>query len=116
MCIRDRDWAVKMDKGDFVGRTALARTASLPDGRRLVGLTMDGPVPTEGAPIVIGTEIAGLVTSSFASPLLGQTVMLGWLRTAWSPEHPPAMVTVDGRVAALTATPFYDRKGSRARA
>ena len=110
------DWAVKMDKGDFVGRTALARTASLPDGRRLVGLTMDGAAPTEGAPIVIGTEIAGLVTSSFASPLLGQTVMLGWLRAAWSPERPPVTVTVDGRVATLTATPFYDLEGSRARA
>ena len=45
------DWAVNMDKLDFNGgRPALARTAPLPDHRKLVGLTMPGTAPTEGAP------------------------------------------------------------------
>ena len=66
------DWAVKLDKADFIGRTALLRTADLDDHRRLFGLTMQGPAPIEGAPIWVGGEIVGHVTSSFHSPGLGQ--------------------------------------------
>ncbi len=110
------EWAVKMEKPDFIGRTALARVADLPDHRRLFGLTMDGPAPVEGAPIY-GTgphagDIVGHVASSFTSPLLGKAVMLGWQK------HSPFTDTViiDGREATVTETPFYDPAGARARA
>lgn len=106
------DWAVKMDKPDFLGREALARTAPLPDARRLVGLTMDGPAPMEGMPIVDNGTVVGHVTSSFTSPLLGRAVMLGWLKRT---PH-PTQVTIDGRTAAVTDVPFYDPAGARARA
>jgi len=106
------DWAVNMDKPFFIGRDALARTASLPDQRRLVGLTMAGNAPTEGTPIASRGEVLGHVTSSFASPALGQAVMLGWLKRALFPDQ----VEVDGRTAAVTAPPFYDPEGLRARA
>ncbi len=106
------DWAVKMDKPDFVGRTALARTADLPDERRLFGFTLDGPAPTEGSPVYVGDRIVGHVSSTFASPVLGTTVMLGWQKhTPWADE-----VTVDGRTARVVHTPFYDPEGARARA
>jgi sarcosine oxidase subunit alpha len=106
------DWAVKLDKPDFIGRTALLRTAGLDDQRHLFGLTMDGPAPVEGAPIWIGDDIVGHVTSSFQSPGLGTTVMLGWQK------HTPFAdtVTIDGRPAHVTHTPFYDPQGARARA
>jgi len=106
------DWAVNMDKPDFLGREALARTARLPDQRRLVGLTMPGTAPTEGSPIWSGGDIVGHVTSSFASPTLGQAVMLGWLKRAPFPDQ----VEIDGRLAAVTPPPFYDPEGQRARA
>ena len=106
------DWAVNMDKPDFIGRAALARTAALPDRRRLVGLTMAGAAPTEGSPISSSGEIIGHVTSSFTSPSLGQAVMLGWLKRAPFPEQ----VEIDGRVAAVAPPPFYDPEGLRARA
>jgi len=106
------EWAVKMDKPDFVGRTALARTALLTDNRRLVGLTMPGSAPTEGSPIRSEEEIVGHVSSSFASPLLGHAVMLGWLKRMPLPEQ----VQVDGRSASVSQPPFYDPEGSRARA
>jgi len=106
------EWAVKMDKPDFVGRSALARTALLADNRRLVGLMMSGSAPTEGSPIWLDEEIVGHVSSSFASPLLGGAVMLGWLKRMPVPE----LVEVDGRSASVTQPPFYDPDGSRARA
>ena len=105
------DWAVKMDKPDFVGRTALSRTADLPDRRRLFGFTMDGPAPTEGAPIYVGDRIVGHVASTFTSPTIGKAIMLGWQKhTPWADT-----VTIDGRVATVAHTPFYDPEGARAR-
>ncbi|HEY7936488.1 MAG TPA: glycine cleavage T C-terminal barrel domain-containing protein [Candidatus Limnocylindrales bacterium] len=106
------DWAVRMDKPEFLGRSALARTALLPDSRRLIGLTMTSPVPTEGSPIWSDGEIVGHVTSSFDSPLLGRAVMLGWLKRTPFPEA----VEIDGRRATVTRPPFYDPEGLRARA
>jgi sarcosine oxidase subunit alpha len=106
------DWAVNMDKPDFIGREALARTATLPDQRRLVGLTMADAAPTEGSPIWSNGDVIGHVTSSFTSPSLGHAVMLGWLKRAPFPEQ----VEIDGVAAQVTPPPFYDPEGSRARA
>ena len=79
------DWAVKMDKPDFLGRRSLERTADLPDERRLLGFTMPGPAPVEGSVILSGGEVVGAVTSSFDSPVLGHAVLLGWLRRRPAP-------------------------------
>jgi sarcosine oxidase subunit alpha len=106
------DWAVAMDKPDFLGRSALARTAGLPDHRRLVGMTMEGAAPAEGSPVRADGAVIGHVTSSFASPTLGRTVMLGWQKRTPFPDQ----VEVDGRPARVTPPPFYDPEGSRARA
>ncbi len=106
------DWAVKMDKPDFLGRSALARTADLPDERRLFGFTVEGAAPTEGSPIFSDGAIVGHVASSFTSPLLGHGIMLGWLKhTPW-----PEQVQIDGRTATVARPPFYDPEGLRARA
>ncbi|MDQ3690161.1 MAG: 2Fe-2S iron-sulfur cluster-binding protein [Chloroflexota bacterium] len=106
------EWAVKMEKPEFVGRSALVRTAQLADDRRLVGLTMDGEAPTEGSPIWSDGDVVGHVASSFTSPLLGHAVMLGWLKRAPFPEQ----VQVDDRSASVVRPPFYDPEGLRARA
>jgi glycine cleavage system T protein len=106
------DWAVRMDKPRFIGRAALERTAKLPDHRRLVGFSMDGEAPVEGAPIWSDGDIIGHVTGSWTSPVLGRAVMLGWQKRTPFPDH----VEIDGREALVTATPFYDPEGHRARA
>jgi glycine cleavage system aminomethyltransferase T len=106
------DWAVRMEKPRFIGRPALERTAKQPDHRRWVGFTMDGPAPLEGAPIRSNGEIFGNVTGSWDSPLFGRALLLGWLRRTPFPDR----VEIDGRTAVVTATPFYDPEGQRARA
>ncbi len=107
------DWAARMDKPRFLGRASLERTAKLTDDRRWVGFSMDGPAPVEGTPIfdAEGREVIGNVTGSWFSPLLGKALMLGWQRR---PPHPDR-VTIDGREAVVTPTPFYDPEGHRAR-
>lgn len=113
------EWAVKLDKADFVGRQAVVRTSKIPLDRQLAGLEMDGPAPLEGALIyhsdAAGREtFAGYVTSSTWSPVLGKAVMLGWLELFDGTL--PETVTIDGRPARRVAPPFYDADGSRARA
>ncbi len=112
-------WAVKMEKPDFVGRTALERIARMPRERSLLPLTFDGErAPEEGAQLFVGGDHVGNVTSSRFSPVLGKGVALGWVR---HPEgSPPLAVTARdtrGEVAGIvTRAPFYDPKGERLRA
>jgi glycine cleavage system aminomethyltransferase T len=112
------DWAVRMEKPAFIGRASIERTAKLPDTRRWVGFAMDGEAPPEGTPIRAmadggeAGEIVGNVTGSWTSPLIGRALMLGWLKRAPFPDR----VVIDGRETVVTATPFYDPEGLRARA
>jgi glycine cleavage system aminomethyltransferase T len=108
------EWAVRLDKPDFVGKPAILRTNKIPLDRQLVGLEMTGPAPLEGAVIQHNDEYAGYVTSSFASPVLGKTVLLAWLRLF--DNALPERVTIDGRPARRVPTPFYDPEATRARA
>ncbi len=108
------DWAVRMEKPRFIGRGSLERTAKLSETRRWMGFSMAGAAPLEGTPIrsLDDGEIIGNVTGSWTSPLLGEALMLGWQRRTPFAER----VSIDGREAAVTATPFYDPEGHRARA
>ncbi|MEX2654505.1 MAG: glycine cleavage T C-terminal barrel domain-containing protein [Acidimicrobiia bacterium] len=108
------DWAVKMDKGDFVGRAALARTDRIPLRKLLVGLQIDGAPPIDGTPIFHQGQIAGYVTSAAWSPVLETSVMLAWVDLVGG--EVPDEVTVGDRTARHVPTPFYDPEGARARA
>jgi glycine cleavage system aminomethyltransferase T len=79
-----------------------------------MGFTMDGAAPAEGTPIrsLDDGEVVGNVTASWTSPLFGRALMLGWQRRTPFADR----VSIDGREAAVTATPFYDPEGARARA
>ncbi len=70
------EWAVKLDKDDFVGKPELAWQGS--SGSRLVGVQpVDGSVvPDEASLVMDGTAIAGRITSSRMSPTLGRSVCL----------------------------------------
>ena len=105
------EWAVRMDKGDFLGRRAVARTSRLPLDKLLVGMEMEGPPPPQGAIMEMEGDYAGSVTSSARSRVLGRSVMLAWLYTldgGFADE-----VTIDGRTARRVTLPFYDAEGAR---
>ncbi len=108
------DWAVKLDKPEFVGRQAVLRTGRVPLDRRLVGLEMESPAPAEGAVVWNGSRYAGFVTSATDSPVLGKAVMLAWV---WlDGGEVPAEVTIGGRTARRAELPFYDPDSARSRA
>jgi glycine cleavage system aminomethyltransferase T len=108
------EWAVKMDKRDFVGRPAIIRTNKIPLDKQLVALEMENPAPLEGEVLWRNGEYAGYVTSSFQSPVLGRAIMLAWMKL--DDGALPASVTIAGRTARRVAAPFYDKEGARARA
>ncbi|MFM8312077.1 MAG: aminomethyltransferase family protein, partial [Ilumatobacteraceae bacterium] len=105
------DWAVKLDKPQFLGRDALIRIAKLPDERRLFGFVMEGTAPLEGSVIHAGGEVVGHVTSSWTSPKFGHAVLMGWQKRL---PHADT-VLIDDREARVSPMPFYDREGARAR-
>ncbi|MEP7344371.1 MAG: 2Fe-2S iron-sulfur cluster-binding protein [Gemmatimonadaceae bacterium] len=113
------DFAVKMNKPDFVGRTALQRLDALPRERSLLGMTFAGSrAPEEGAQLFAGGVHVGYLTSSRFSPSLGCGVALGWVRHPVD-APPPRIIardTLGDSDGVVTKGPFYDPKGERLRA
>ena len=72
-------FAVRMDKGDFVGRTALEQS---PEPRKMLrSIVFDEPaaVALGKEPVYLGGECVGYVTSAGYSPTVGRTIAYAWL-------------------------------------
>lgn len=73
-------WVVRWDKGDFIGRDALAAEKEAGVARRLRGLTVEGRrPPREGQSVVRDGAPIGTVTSGNFSPTLGHGIALAFL-------------------------------------
>jgi sarcosine oxidase subunit alpha len=130
------DWAIKLDKDDFLGKPELAwqheagggrgggaggREGGASRGPRLVGLQPeDGTVvPPEASQILDGRRIAGRVTSSRMSPTLGRSICLAQVEAALA--APGTRVTIrlpGGRLVTARVTEHLahvDPEGSRMR-
>jgi sarcosine oxidase subunit alpha len=108
------DFAVRMEKPDFVGRTALERMAGELPSLRLARIAFAAEAPLEGTPLSAGGRHAGHLTSSRFSPVLGHGVALGWLR-AIDGIFPEA-VDAGGLAGRVVSDAFYDPQGERLRA
>lgn len=90
---------VKLDKGDFVGRAALAVQKEQGPRRRLVGFVMEERgIPRHGYPIMdeAGRSI-GRVTSGSHAPSLGRDVGLGYVATEFARADQPIWIEVRSR-------------------
>lgn len=120
----DMEWAVKLDKPEFLGNRPLARVKEQGPKQRLTGFKMVTPgiVPEEGLQIVHKTgsrkmDIIGWVTSSRRSPTLGEAIGMCWLPAELA-ETPGARFTIrvdEGTLAEAQVHhgAFYDPEGSR---
>jgi sarcosine oxidase subunit alpha len=105
------EWAVRLDKADFVGRSALKRLAHAGSTDRLVGFVMDGETaPLDGSAIVQDGKLVGRVTSARYSPTRGEVVGLAWL-----PAEASGAFAVHDREARIVSGAFYDPQGGRMR-
>src|SRR5579859_955877 len=115
------DWAIKLDKADFVGKPELAWQNADGDGLRLVALETDDPavVPAEASQIVEDGRIAGRITSSRMSPTLGRSVCLAQVEAAQAEAGTEVTVRLpSGRLISARVMPHLahvDPDGGRMR-
>jgi len=103
---------VKLDKGEFMGRAALATLQQEGPRRKLVGLVMrDNAIARHGYPVLIDGREAGSVTSGTASPTLGQKIAMAYVPTAAAEVGAGVEVVVRDRPCAAEQVklPFYKR-------
>jgi aminomethyltransferase len=101
-------WITRLDKGDFIGREAVAARKAEGRHKALVGLKlMERGIPREHYPVVSGGRIVGEVTSGMFSPLAGAGVALAYVEPALAGEGDLA-VDIRGRPvpAERTRPPF----------
>jgi aminomethyltransferase len=108
-------WAVKPDKGEFVGRQALVDAAGADAVRpRRVGLELEGKrAAREGSPVLADeTTPVGVVTSGSYVPWLEKSIAMGY--AVPKSAYPGAKLLIDVRgskiPAAVVPLPFYKRK------
>jgi len=103
----------KMDKGDFIGRTALERSKAAGLTRTLVGIEMvdRGIARDEYCCCSEAGEAIGVVTSGSPSPTLGKNIALAYVPPAMSALGTTVYVQIRGQryKAQVVPTPFYKR-------
>jgi len=109
-------WVVKLDKGDFVGREALARIKAEGPARKLVGFEMIGRgIARHGYPLLDASSAhVGVCTSGSPGPTVGKNIGLGYVPAVMSAVGTELLVDCRGRLveARVAKTPFYKRASS----
>ncbi|MFO0957915.1 MAG: glycine cleavage system aminomethyltransferase GcvT [Isosphaeraceae bacterium] len=104
-------WAVKLDKGDFVGRDALAAFRDDPGSTR-VGLELEGKrIARQGTPVLHDAVEVGTVTSGTFSPTLGKSLAMALVKPVASATGTGVVLDVRGKAepARVVPLPFYKR-------
>jgi 4-methylaminobutanoate oxidase (formaldehyde-forming) len=94
-------FAVRLDRGDFIGREALLAAEARPRTKRLVcllGPEPDGPMAWGGEAIAADGRPVGEVTSAAYGATLGGIVALGWIET---PDTAIDQAWLDGRTLTI---------------
>jgi glycine cleavage system T protein (aminomethyltransferase) len=105
-------WAVKLDKGEFIGREALLRRRDDASLRRRVGLELQGKrIAREGAVVTAGGKEVGRVTSGTFAPTLSKALAMAYLDAAFTKPGTECAVDVRGKAepARVVPLPFYRR-------
>jgi aminomethyltransferase len=111
-------WVVGWDKPEFRGKAALQAERAAGPSRLLRGIATEGRRPPRAdQEVLVGGEVAGVVTSGNFSPVLGHGIALAFLRPDVGPGEPVAVaargVELPGRVVPL---PFVGKNPSGPRA
>ena len=104
-------WAVKLEKGDFVGREALRGWKRNP-GQKRVGLQLDGKrIARQGTGVLDGERAVGTVTSGTFSPTLQSSLAMALVEQSLFRVGTPLSLDVRGHrePAKVVELPFYHR-------
>lgn len=106
-------WAVKLNKGDFLGRAALLQRQTEAARPVRVGLELEGKrAAREGYPILQAGQAVGTVTSGAFTPTLQKAIAMGYVPPAQANVGTSLAVDVRGQAvpARVVKLPFYTRK------
>jgi aminomethyltransferase len=104
-------WAVKLDKGEFIGKEALKAWKRAP-GQSRIGLRLEGKrIARQGTPVLDGKRVVGTVTSGTFAPTLQASLAMALVELDAS--RPGARLDLDVRgrrePAQVVELPFYRR-------
>jgi glycine cleavage system aminomethyltransferase T/glycine/D-amino acid oxidase-like deaminating enzyme len=112
-------FAVRMDKGDFLGREALVGLSEQTTARRLVPLLLDDPsvVVMGKEPVLVDGTPAGYVTSAAYGYTLGRSLAYAWLPSGAAAPGSRVEVAYFGErhPASVAEEPLFDPSMSRIR-
>ena len=110
-------FAVRMRKGNFIGRDALKEVRSNGVKHKLCCITLDNPnaVVTGKEPIVDGDEVLGYVTSANYGHSIGRGIVYGYLPVGHAEVGTSVDVVYFGErmQATVAQEPLYDPTGSK---
>lgn len=112
------EWITKLEKGDFVGKSALVDAKKKGLKRRLAGFTVsDKNIPRHGYPLKTNGSQIGVVTSGTFSPSLRQGIGLGYVTEGLAITGTTISLDIRGKEVAANVVnlPFHQKsKGSGA--
>ena len=107
-------WIVKLDAGDFIGKSALLDIKKQGLTRKIAGFEMVGRgIARHGYPLLdLDGNPVGTCTSGSPSPTLGKNIGLGFLPKAMAKVGTRFLVDCRGKhiEAVVVKTPFYKRE------
>jgi aminomethyltransferase len=111
-------WVVKLDAGDFIGKSALAEQKARGVARKLVGFVMLGRgIARHGYAIHTGSaeapgEKVGEVTSGTVGPTIGKNIGLGYVPAALAEPGQRLVIDCRGKPSEseIVKGPFYRRQ------
>lgn len=105
-------WITDFDKGDFVGRDALAKLKASGLKRKMTGIEMlEQAIPRDGFAVHHEGRQVGVVTSGTSSPTLGKGIALALVETALAEKGTLLQIEIRGTLKAGKAVnrAFYKR-------
>jgi glycine cleavage system aminomethyltransferase T len=113
------DFAVKLDRGDFLGREALRQVKEQGVTHKLVCMTLDDPkaVVMGKEPILDGERVLGDVPSANSGYTVGKAILYGYLPADYQAEGTSVEVEYFGErlQATVVQEPLYDPEHTRLR-
>jgi aminomethyltransferase len=105
-------WICKLDKGEFIGREALARQKEAGVRKRLVGFEVtERGIARDEQEVVIDGQRVGRVTSGSPAPYLKKNIGFAYVPAEYATVGQEIKIDVRGRLvnAQIVKTPFYTR-------
>jgi aminomethyltransferase len=105
-------WITKLNKGDFIGREALAKQKEQGVRRKLIGFeVIDRGIARDEQDIIVNGERVGRVTSGSPAPYLKKNIGMGYVLVELATAGTEFQVDVRGRMvtAKVVPLPFYKR-------